>query len=201
MSEASDIRAVLDPLLAAFDVPLEAEFTGALTDTYASGTAEMVTWGKTAGGIPIAYEGPPMEKAIAWAQKHSARLVTQMDAETKDRLANVIGQAIKDKRGVDGLGRDIRREIHDMSVYRGKLIARTETASALSQGSLDAMNDMGIEGKEWVTSGDDLVSDECQANDDQGVIAVNQAFTSGAMAPPQHPNCRCAIAPSRLKKK
>ena len=50
---------------------------------------------------------------------------------------------------------------------------------------LYAMKDMGIQGKEWVTVGDDRVSDECQANEDQGVIPVNQAFTSGAMALPR----------------
>ena len=212
MSEASDIRAALDPLLAAFSTSLKAEMTGELTDTYLSGHAEMMTWGHTQAGIPIAFEGPPMEAAIKWAQQHSAKLVTRLDAETKDRLAKVISDGIANKRGPGGLATDIKRELGWMG--RGKpsaikgltqqgrayMIARTETASALSQGSLDAMNDMGIEGKEWVTSGDDLVSDECQANEDQGVIAVNQAFVSGAMAPPQHPACRCALAPVMMKK-
>lgn len=209
MSLSGDLDDVLNPLLAAFDPTLEAELTDELTDIYMSGVDQMVKWGKGGtivevvdpGGrivIPPDYEGPPRAKAISWARRHGATLVTQMDEETKKQLAGVVAQGIKDKRGVDGIGRDIRREIQSMSVKRGKLIARTETASALSQGSLDAMTDMGIDGKEWVTSGDDRVSDECQANEDQGVIPVNQAFTSGAMAPPQHPDCRCALAPARL---
>jgi len=212
MSEASDIRAALDPLLAAFDVTLEAELTGELADTYMSGSAEMMTWGHTQAGIPIAFEGPPMEQAIAWAQKHSAKLVTQMDAETKDRLAKVISDGIANKRGPGGLATDIKRELGWMG--RGKpsaikgltqqgrafMIARTETAAALSQASLDAMNDMGIEGKEWVTAGDDMVSEECEGNEAEGVIPVNQVFSGGVAAPPQHPNCRCAIAPSMIRK-
>jgi len=44
MSELSDIRGVLDPLLAAFSTSLKAEMTGELTDTYASGTAGGTTW-------------------------------------------------------------------------------------------------------------------------------------------------------------
>jgi len=59
---------------------------------------------------------------------------------------------------------------------------------------------MGIDGKEWVTAGDDLVSDECQGNEAEGVIPVNQSFSGGVMGPPQHPDCRCAIAPARLSR-
>ncbi|GAG61049.1 unnamed protein product, partial [marine sediment metagenome] len=83
---------------------------------------------------------------------------------------------------------------------RSELIARTETANALSTASLDSMSDMGIEGKEWVTAGDANVSDECQGNEAEGVIPVNQEFSGGVMAPPQHPDCRCTVAPARLSR-
>ena len=196
----SETRDMLDPLLGAFDDTLTAEVSGHLTTIYSTGSAEMITWGKTKAGVPIAYEGPPISQAISWAEKEGARLVTQMDTETKRRLAHTISQGIENKRGIPGLARDIRKDFGDMTRYRGELIARTETASALSQASLDRMQDMGIDGKEWVTVGDDRVSDECEANEGQGVIPANQAFTSGPMAPPQHPDCRCTIAPSRLPK-
>ena len=85
-----------------------------------------------------------------------------------------------------------------MTKHRSELIARTETASALSAASLDTMADMGIDGKEWVTVGDDNVTDDCLGNEAEGVIPVNQAFSGGTMAPPQHPDCRCTVAPSKL---
>ena len=196
----SDVNNILNPLLAAFDSKLEADIAGQLTETYISGQAEMITWGKTKGGIPIAYEGPPISQAVKWAEKYTATLVTGLDEETKRRLAYTISQGIKNKRGVPGLARDIKNTFADMTRFRSQLIARTETASALSQASLDTMKDMGIGGKEWVTVGDDRVSDECLANEAQGVIAVDKSFTSGPMAPPQHAACRCSVAPSRLKK-
>ena len=87
-----------------------------------------------------------------------------------------------------------------MSKYRSELVARTETANALSQASLDSMADMGIDGKEWVTAGDDEVSEECQGNEAEGVIPVGQTFSGGVDAPPQHPDCRCSLAPARLRK-
>ena len=193
-----DIENILDPILATFSETLESTLGGQLAEVYISGQAEMITWGKTKGGVPIAYEGPPIQGAIDWANKHSATLIKGLDDETKKRLAHTISEGIKNKRGVPGLARDIRGTFTDMSKYRSELIARTETANALSQASLDTMEDMGIDGKEWVTAGDDRVSEECEANENEGVIPVGQAFTSGVMAPPQHPDCRCTVAPARL---
>ena len=191
---------MLDPMLGTFGKTLEAEVAGHLTTIYTTGSAEMITWGKTKGGVPIAYEGPPISQAISWAEKEGARLVTQMDTETQRRLAQVVSDGIKNKRGVPGLARDIKGTFGDMTKYRSQLIARTETSNALSQASLDRMQDMGIDGKEWITVGDDRVSDECKANGNQGVISTKKSFVSGPMAPPQHPDCRCAVAPARLKR-
>ncbi len=199
-SLGSDTRGILDPLLAAFDETIEVELSGQLAEIYTSGQAEMITWGKTKGGIPIAYEGPPISQAVDWAATRGARLVTEMDTTTKDRLARVIADGIQNKRGIPDLSREIRSTFDDMSKFRSELIARTETAEALSTASLDNMKGMGIDGKEWVTVGDSDVSDECLANEGQGVIPRDKAFTSGVMAPPQHPNCRCAVSPARLNR-
>ena len=193
-----DIENTLDPLLATFDKTLESEISGQLAEVYVSGQAEMITWGKTKGGIPIAYEGPPIKKAIDWAEKNSATLVSNMSIETKKRLAYTIRQGIENKRGIPGLARDIRNTFGDMSKFRSQMIARTETANALSQASIDSMADMGIDGKEWVWDGEDC--DICEENENAGVIGVNDTFPSGHQAPPAHPNCICAIAPARLKK-
>ncbi|KKL89940.1 hypothetical protein LCGC14_1909680, partial [marine sediment metagenome] len=66
--------------------------------------------------------------------------------------------------------------------------------------SLETMEEMGINGKEWVTVGDSDVSEECLANEGQGVIPVGQTFSGGTAAPPQHPDCRCTVAPARLRR-
>ena len=199
-SVGSESDKILNSLLATFDEKLEADIAGQLTEVYVSGQAEMITWGKTKGGIPIAYEGPPISHAIDWAEKHGATLVKGMNEESRRRLARTISQGIENKRGIPGLTRDIRKTFTDRSRHRSELIARTETANALSQASLDSMQDMGIDGKEWVTAGDDLVSDECLGNESEGVIAVGQTFSGGVSSPPQHPDCRCVIAPAKLSK-
>jgi len=200
MTITSEVGSILDPILAHFEDQLRFGVNGSLADIYYNGTVEMTTWGKTKGGVPIAYEGPPAEKAIEYAQKRGAALVTEMDETTKKRLATTVSNAIKNKSGIPNLSRDIQKTFGDMSKYRSLVIARTETANALSAASLDTMKDMGIEGKEWVTAGDDRVSPECQGNEAEGIIPVGQTFSGGVDAPPQHPNCRCALAPARIVK-
>ena len=196
----SDTGGILDSLLATFSKNLEVEMAGQLAEIYISGQAEIITWGKTKGGVPIAYEGPPVKQAIAWAEKHGATLVTQMDEETKRRLAHTISQGIKTKRGVPGIARDIRKEFTDMSRYRSQLIAKTETRQALFTASHDNMIDMEIDGKEWVlgSGGGTGNCEDCQANAAAGVIPVNEDFPypEGDI----HPGCTCAIAPARLAK-
>lgn len=201
MPLSSEMDNIMAPLLATFDDKLVADISGHTAEIYFSGSAEMISFGKTKMGVPIAYEGPPISQAVDWAKKQGATLVKGMDEETKRRLAHAISQGIETKRGIPGLSRDIRDTFTDMSKYRSELIARTETSNALSQASLDRMQDMGIEGKEWVTAGDDKVSDECLGNEAEGVIPVNQSFSGGVMAPPQHPDCRCTLSPAKLPPK
>ena len=188
---------LLDPFLRFFAADLSYRFNSHLVAIYLQGSAQMITWGKTKGGIPIAYEGPPVQQAIEWAEKHCAKLITQMAEETKTQLAKVVSDGIANKRGVPGLARDIRKNFEGMSRYRSQLIARTETANALGQSFLDRGKEMGVEGKEWVTAGGDAC-EICLANAAIGVIPFNSTFPSGDTTVPAHPSCRCACAPARL---
>lgn len=197
-SLGSETRGMLDPLLATFQADLSVKLNGWLAAAYIHGQAEMITWGKTKGGIPIAYEGPPMSNAVSWAEKHGATLVTQMDQETKRRLAQTVSDGIKNKRGIPGLARDIRKDFGNMTTYRSQLIAKTETRQALFQASHDNSVAMGITGKEWVlgAGGVEGNCDQCKANAAVGAIPINQEFPNpeGSI----HPGCTCAIAPAML---
>ena len=51
-----------------------------------------------------------------------------------------------------------------------------------------------VVGKQWITSQDEGCP-ECQANMDEGVIGLDEAFESGDTEPPAHPNCECDILP------
>ena len=153
-------------------------------------------------GKPILYEGPPMEQAIRYADERCARLVTQMADETRQRLAHTVSDAIKNKRGVDGLARDLRKTFDDMSRYRSRMIARTETADALEQAFMDRSEAMGVNGKEWIFYGGDCdICADCAA---QGVVPIDFEYAHDGpdpKRPPAHPNCQCALAPAMIEAK
>ena len=201
MTLASDLDNFLDPILAAFSDSLQARLNGYVATAYLRGSAQMVQWGRTKlTNRPIFFEGPPIQEAIDYATKHCATLVTGLNEETKARLAEVIGKAIEEKRGIPGLARDIRNSFDDMNKARSEMIARTETRDALFHASQDRMEDMGVTGKEWVLGSGGKYGDncgDCIANAAVGVIPFNDDFPT-----PQyeiHPNCTCAIAPVMLK--
>ena len=157
MSEITDL---LDPVIRAFSAQLETTLTGAATTTYLTGSAQMIAWGRA--NLPAqAFEGPPQSQAVQYARTRSARMVKNIDATTRDRLARTISNGIKNKRGIPGLQADIRKVFGDMATHRANMIARTETAEALEQSFLDRSKDMGVTGKRWVTVGDAAVTPEC----------------------------------------
>ncbi len=197
-----DFDNILDPILTTFRSRLQAKLINHSVTAYLKGSAQMVEFGRTlTTDKPIYFEGPPMQQAINYANKHCAQLVTKMDTETKDRLAQVIGRAIKDKKGIDGLAREIRKEFDDMNKYRSNLIAKTETRDALFQASQDRMESMGVTGKRWIlgSGGKEGNCPDCRSNAAAGVIPVDEDFPI-----PQdeiHPGCTCGIAPAMLPKK
>lgn len=77
------------------------------------------------------------------------------------------------------------------STYRADMIASTEMTRAQSQGALGTAKDVGAIGKSWETSGDHSIEDECDMNEDDGVIGIEDVFSSGDDAPGAHPNCNC----------
>lgn len=199
-----EILDMLDPLLWTFRGKLQSMLTAHMVTAYLRGSAQMVEYGRTiTTDRPIFFEGPPLQEAIDYANKHCAQLVTKMDEETKDRLARVIGDAIEGKRGIPGLSRDIRKEFGDMSKYRSQLIARTETNDALSEAGMRSMKRLGVTGKEWIRGTSSPLFDEnceiCAENEAAGVIPINDAFPSGDMRPPGHPSCICACVPVMLE--
>jgi len=200
MSLNSDLDNTLEPMVRVLSEALTATIEGHLVTAYISGDRELMTWGMTKSGIPIAYEGPPMEQAINYAKKHGAKMVTNMDEETKRRLAKIVSDGIKNKRGVAGLARDLRGEFKDMSKARSLVIARTETANGLETAFMERSKAMGVTGKEWLFFGGECgICADCAG---QGKVPIDFEYShlgEDPKRPPAHPNCQCALAPVMLK--
>lgn len=115
--------------------------------------------------------------------------------ETRAGVKSLVQQAIDEGWSNQKLRAGLR-DAYAFSGDRAEVIARTETAFADSEGNLAGWKESGVvDGKEWLTAEDDLVSPECEENGAAGIIGLEEDFPSGDSAPPTHPNCRCSISP------
>lgn len=72
--------------------------------------------------------------------------------------------------------------------------ARYESARAYFDGVLDGLYGSGRKKSWFTTSGNPC--EDCQSNEDEGPIGVDEAFGSGWGYPPVHINCACGIVVS-----
>jgi len=152
--------------------------------------------------LSIAEAYPEVEAAQAqvlasrYAQHRGAELLTvtgdaNLVAYTRRRVGELVAQTIEEGRSLGELQGALQSDFA-FSKDRASLVARTETATALGEGAMQAAIIQDQDEKQWVTQGDELVSVECRANEAAGWIKVGDPFPSGRSTIPQHPNCRCA---------
>lgn len=119
------------------------------------------------------------------------------------QLRDIIATGLSDGKGVDEIGRDLRKYFDDMSVARARTIARTETGRIVSQATDEAYRQSSVvTGKEWLTARDGKVRDiQGTVNDhvhNEGmIVAPGGVFPNGERYPGELTiNCRCALAPA-----
>ncbi len=140
-------------------------------------------------------------QAVEWMNNRAANMVTKINDETRQRLAETLSRGARAGDSTATLARRIRTEVNamaDISKGRAHLIANTELNNAMSEASLQTYTRLQIAGKSWSTVGDDLVSDDCLDNESAGVIPIDGTFPGGVPRPPQHPGCRCTLVPERM---
>ncbi len=132
---------------------------------------------------------------VIWTRQNAARRVTRMSLTTQRSLANTIANAMQDRnRGVSSVAARIREQFAGMDTNRARMIATTEMNFAMSTATHDRALSMGATMKDWLTVGDDRVSENiCAPNGAQGKIPIARSFQSGHAHPPGHPRCRCAL--------
>jgi SPP1 gp7 family putative phage head morphogenesis protein len=133
------------------------------------------------------------ERAAEWAATRAAALVTDISDNTRDMLQSAVADAIEQGMGSRELAERISGSL-GFSEARAETIARTELIRASNAAALEAFKQSGVvDGKSWLTAGDDQVEEDCEMNEADGVIPLDDDFSSGDDSPPSHPNCRCAL--------
>lgn len=112
---------------------------------------------------------------------------------TRNRVRELVAETIRDGESLRTLQKRLRED-YAFSPQRAETVARTESATALGRGTLEAGFAQGKDEKAWFTQGDSRVTPECRENAAAGWIAIRDSFPSGMDTVPQHPRCRCSIA-------
>jgi SPP1 gp7 family putative phage head morphogenesis protein len=206
----------LDAIVAGVDFAgwsvLVGEISDIIADIVRDGTVSAFTQ------IGIAVEARPEvvnvvnDYALAYARQRAAEMVGmrvdalghlipnpraawQITEGTREYLRADVAKAIAEGWSNDRLAAALA-DAYAFSKERATVIARTETNRAANMGALEGYKVSNVVGsKEWLTAEDDKVTPDCAMNGDAGPIPLTAAFPSGAQAPPDHPNCRCAISP------
>jgi len=120
--------------------------------------------------------------------------VQSLDSNRAKTLANM--EKKLDKAGVDEATKEklLAKEKQRLLQERRKTIAQTEGRYATSEARRAEADDRKDEFKRWITAADELMCEECDGNENDGIIPIDEAFSSGHMQSPAHPNCRCTVA-------
>jgi len=142
-------------------------------------------------------------RAMRWLKAHAAELVKGIDDTTRARVASIVTQAVeegwaytKTEAALKDLYAGFSKAMPQAHITtRAQLIAVQEAANAYGAGQYEtghwlAETGVAVE-KAWLSAADERVCDECDSNDGDGWIALDQPFSSGADFEPAHVACRC----------
>jgi HK97 family phage portal protein len=142
---------------------------------------------------------PELQRLSAvYAERRGASLLKvdgslSLATMTRSRVNTLVAGTIERGESLGTLQKALRSDL-SFSADRARMVARTETASALGQGHKQAARAEGRAEKRWVTQADSLVNPEiCDANSLQDWIAITDDFQSGHDTIPGHVNCRCVV--------
>jgi hypothetical protein len=127
------------------------------------------------------------------------RFVDNPDAEwsitetTRDHLRVLVEQALTEETYPSDLAGQIEASA-GFSADRAEMIARTELKNITTMANLEAWKASGVvDGKRSVLSFDHDVPDECDDASEDGVIGIDEVFSTGDDGPPYHPRCMCSL--------
>jgi uncharacterized protein with gpF-like domain len=134
--------------------------------------------------------------AVAWADKHAGDLITDISDGTRHWIQPAVVKALRE----GFTAQELKSEILDgyaFSNARALAIARTEVAHATNAGDMIGAHGAGMDTKSWLASGDSC--DDCNGNEDDGEIGIDEDYSSGVDRPPAHTSCGCSQSYSRSR--
>jgi hypothetical protein len=125
-----------------------------------------------------------------WIENPNAKWTITED--TRDEVTNLVAQAEEENWSNDQL----REAIVNADLFsedRADMIARTELKRIDAMSADATASATGATSKRWLLSSDHNEADECDQNEAEDWVDIDDAFPSGADIPPDHPNCQCVV--------
>lgn len=176
----------LSPLRFAVTAAEISEFDLAITDAI-TGAAKVLA-AELASGETIA----PNFAGRYLSENSLTKLTGGFADTTLDRLRGAIAGAWDAGGSYDQVVGAIKGTMADFSEARAELVAQTEVADAYNAGRDSLARTMGFDEKGWETESGNPC-DECEDNEGQGWIDIDEDFQSGDDAPTAHPRCMCVL--------
>jgi len=183
-------------------------FTPLIAKTYSFGATEVA--GVGAGIAADTVESGLVKRSVTSVtnaiKKRAKKLSERVGETTADEVVSVLVASEKAGMTIAETARLVALAVYgeERIDARSTMIARTEAAGALSQGSWDQAQEMGgvYRSKEWLAFSDKETRDTHTACMAEGRIAIDQPFASNGLMYPLDPsgdageviNCRCVLA-------
>jgi len=136
-------------------------------------------------------------RAVQWFSDRGGSIdyIKGIQSTTGDQLKSIIGKAIDEGKSYTQTAKEISEKFDDFTRDRAQRIAVYETGQAYEEGNMlfsQSLKDDGlVMEKKWMTSHDEKVRPEHQANEAEGWIPIDQYHGTGDYIPPSDLGCRC----------
>ncbi len=201
----SDLDALHEDVKAALDRAFPDQLAGKLLDALTAIAQELIGHNVSTYKLEADFE-----QANSRATDFLRERVDNVFADLSDAQARSVYNAIADVKAEEHTLDDVTAAVKDVvgrelawDTVNGprtmdvdtwaELTARTEGTRAAVAGTKAVLQSGGYETWRWLAEAG--ACDECAGNDDE-VVAIGEAFSSGDTDSPAHPGCRCPIVPN-----
>lgn len=148
-----------------------------------------INWSTWKPGLPSAAALVRPRGGLKRLLDYQAVKISNEVVRTKiDRIGTALATALEGGFSAGKTAKLINAVINDPEA--AMVIARTETARAVSVASRDRYEKNGVEMVSWLASD---ACDTCEENAGVSPIRIDEEFPSGDTEPPAHPNCECDL--------
>jgi len=159
-------------------LPEEEAFLREIMGAFATGAS---------GGLVLPSNAAAYPPAIRFAEQHGGALITNINETTRERTAEIIAQALRDKKDPLALQEDLMASDGPYGQGRANMIGRTESAFAAHVGQANEWRSQGFTHVKIFDGEDDEICAEANGS----IWSIEDYLEN----PIGHPNCRRRASP------